>query len=118
MTDELVIVYNADSTVFAQLSDYFHKIVSPETYDCNLCKITYGNFGMEKKWKKFIESRAEEFTFLHKNELKKKHPGVAKTALPAVFKKEDGQLKLIVSAKEINQAKNLEDLIDLFKRKT
>ena len=29
-----------------------HKYVSPHTYKCSLCKITF-NIGMKEKWKKF-----------------------------------------------------------------
>ena len=39
-------VYNADGDVFSLVGDFAHKIFSPKTYNCNLCAITHGNFGM------------------------------------------------------------------------
>ena len=46
--DGLIFVYNAKSGTLNAAIDYFHKIVSPETYDCNLCILTYDNFGKKK----------------------------------------------------------------------
>jgi len=39
-----IFVYNADSGPINGLKDYFHKIIKPETYECNLCAVTFGNF--------------------------------------------------------------------------
>ena len=52
----LIFVYNANSSVFSQITDYVHKITSPQTYQCNLFKLTYDNLGMKKEWKTFIQS--------------------------------------------------------------
>ena len=38
---ELIFIYNAKSGFINELVDIPHKIISPETYDCNLCAITY-----------------------------------------------------------------------------
>ena len=40
--DTIIFVYNADSSVFAQVSDGVKKIAAHDTYQCNLCRITYG----------------------------------------------------------------------------
>ena len=53
---ELIFIYNAKSGVVNELIDFAHKIVSPETYDCNLCAISYGAFAMKKKWSTYIET--------------------------------------------------------------
>jgi len=51
--DKIIFVYNADSSVFAQVSDAVKKIVAPGTYQCNLCRITYGAVSMKDEWKTF-----------------------------------------------------------------
>ena len=43
-------VYNADSGPLKALFDFGHKIVSPGTYPCSLCRLTYGPFGMRREW--------------------------------------------------------------------
>jgi len=43
---KLIFVYNADSGLLNAMKDWAHKIVSPETYPCSLCALTYNNLGM------------------------------------------------------------------------
>ena len=52
---ELIFIYNAKSGLVNELIDFAHKIISPESYDCNLCAITYGTFAMEKNWDNYIK---------------------------------------------------------------
>ena len=54
LNQNLVVVYNAKSGGLNTVLDYVHKMVSPETYDCNLCKLTYDNFGQIRKWNDFL----------------------------------------------------------------
>lgn len=67
---KLIFVYNADGGVFNLLSDVAHKILSPETYSCNLCSITHTNFGMKKEWKQYLESLGNLLEFLHADEFR------------------------------------------------
>ena len=39
---ELIFIYNAKSGFVNEMVDFAHKIISPETYECNLHFITYG----------------------------------------------------------------------------
>jgi len=115
MNQKIIFVYNADSSPFALLTDYVHKIVSPQTYECNLCALTYGNLGMKKRWKDFVESLKDEVVFLHKDELIKQHPSLASTALPTILcqKDKDKTPSVCVSEKQINAAKSLDELQSL-----
>ena len=47
---ELVFCYNAKSGFKNGLIDLFHKTISPKTYPCNLCAITY-TYKKREKWK-------------------------------------------------------------------
>jgi hypothetical protein len=57
MGKKVIFVYNADSGIFNSIEDYVHKIVSPSTYGCNLCGLTYGNMGMKNNWKQYISGQ-------------------------------------------------------------
>lgn len=109
-TDKLVFVYNADSGFFNLLADMAHKIVSPETYDCQLCMLTHGNLGMREQWKQYLESIEAELEFLHRDEFLKKY-GQHAAALPALFLVKAGAAELFMSEAEINACESLEVLI-------
>jgi len=93
MKPALVFVYNADSGLFNSLADLAHKIFSPQTYQCNLCAITYSAAGMKKEWKDFLDQLDVPMEFLHRDELKASH-GMEGVCLPAIFKKVGNGLSL------------------------
>ena len=109
----LIFVYNGNAGLFNMMSDYAHKIISPETYECNLCALTYGNLGMKQKWKKFISTLEYEVRFLHKDEFEKEYD--IQTSLPSVFYEEKNNLKEVITSSELNDVKSLDDLIVLVK---
>lgn len=116
MSKTLLFVYNADSGIFNTLSDIAHKIFAPDTYECNLCAITHGNFAMRSEWKEFLETIDAALEFMHRDEFLKKyqrhdHP------LPAVFLKNGEQLELCCGADEINRCRSVRDLELLLQRK-
>ncbi|MDZ4784775.1 MAG: hypothetical protein SGJ02_01735 [bacterium] len=110
---ELIFVYNADSSTFAKLTDAVHKVVSPQTYSCNLCALTYGAFSMRDEWKKFIENLPLKAKFLHKDEFLKSFPKQEKEDFPCIFIKDNEDMKLLITSEEINRQKNLDDLKSL-----
>lgn len=109
MRPTLVFVYNADSGIFNTLTDIAHKLFSPQTYECNLCAITYGNFGMRTEWKEFLETLDADLEFLHRDELESGY-GLSEVALPAVFRKRGEVLEPWLSADEINACREITDL--------
>lgn len=106
---KLVFVYNADGGAFNLLTDFAHKILSPQTYSCNLCAITHSNFGMKKEWKEFLDSLDAPLEFLHADEFKAKYR-FEKVELPAIFTEENGVLILTVDAAAINECDSINDL--------
>ena len=48
---ELFLIYNANSGFFNVIKDALQKSISPSTYSCNLCGLTYGTIRMKSKWK-------------------------------------------------------------------
>jgi hypothetical protein len=109
MKPTIVFVYNADSGLFNTLTDIAHKIFSPDTYACNLCAITFGNFSIRTEWKEFLDTLDAELQFLHRDELQEKY-GIIDVALPAVFTKTNGTLVPWISEDEINGCHTVDDL--------
>lgn len=112
---KLIFVYNADGDILALSSGVARKLASPKTYSCNLCKLTYPGIFMNKAWKQFISSLPYVTAFLHRDEFIKKYPDKKDIKLPAVFFEDGLNLRLAISDKEINKAKNISELIDITK---
>ena len=111
--DGLIFIYNAQSGVFHSLVDYFHKVLSPSTYECSLCSLTYNNYGQLRVWKQFIQSLNIPVTFKYSDHLSE--IGIDKqTKLPVVI---NSDLYLVASAEEINQCNNISALIELIRKK-
>jgi len=106
---KLVFVYNADSGLFNTVTDIAHKMLSPKTYECNLCSITYGVFKIRETWVKFLEELDAECEFLHKDEFLKSNAGID-MMFPAIFKVVDGKSELWVDAQAINVLGSVDDL--------
>ena len=112
---QLIFIYNVKSGVVNELVDFAHKIISPETYNCNLCAISYGAFSIKKKWSTYIEALPLKSTFTYRDKFSKK--GSSNLKFPSVFLRNDAGLEEIITASEINEIKNLDQLIDLLNRK-
>jgi hypothetical protein len=112
----LLFVYNADTGLFSVVTDYAHKILSPKTYPCNLCAITYGNMGINKKWKEFIANLTVPVEFLHRDEFLKRFES-KETQLPAAFIKRGESLSMLITHSEINECSSAEDLMNLVTKK-
>ena len=106
----LLFVYNADGTFFASVTDCVHKIISPETCQCNLCKLTHGNAGMKKEWQTFLETLPYKKQFQHKDEFLRIHPEFADTPLPAIFVLNEKDLNIILNKSMIEKATSLGQL--------
>ena len=113
---EIIIIYNAESGIFNSLSDYVHKIASPETYQCNLCTLTYGNLGMESKWKDYLKKLKLPVSFQYKDQVQN-NPDLNTGFLPAIMLRKNGNIKELVSAAEINHAGSVDELISLLDKK-
>jgi hypothetical protein len=112
----LVFVYNAHRGLFSAVGDFAHKVLSPETYQCNLCSLTYSTFGMRKSWRQFLDGLEASVEFLHADELQNRY-SVKDVPLPAVFQKRGGQLLLLIAADSINRCLTIDDLKQLVTEK-
>ncbi|MFT4847844.1 MAG: hypothetical protein ACI83B_000366 [Sediminicola sp.] len=115
---KLIVVYNANSGAVSAILDGLHKMVSPSTYDCNLCAITFGNFSEDKVWKEFREASEIEMEFYHKDEFLKQFRSkwLPKYDFPVVLSKEDGQLEMFIDSQELNALEDASQLIAAIKK--
>lgn len=113
---KLIFVYNSDGTMLSLIKDTAHKLVSPKTYPCNLCRITYPVATMQAGWQKFIASLPEEPIFLHRDEFHKQYPSQKDVQLPAVFTERFIGPEMLIPHTEINKAQNAKSLIEIVQR--
>lgn len=105
---KLVFVYNADSGSWNALIDTAHKLLSPSTYPCGLCVLTYDTFRENARWKSFRESAPFEMTFLHRDEFESKY-GVH-SPYPCILEERD-TLSVLLSPDDFRGLHSVEDLI-------
>ncbi|WP_460555732.1 hypothetical protein [Hymenobacter daeguensis] len=116
MPQRLVFVYNADGGRLAGLKDLFHKILSPATYPCSLCAITYGATSMRPEWRGFVKTLPVPVDFLHRDEFVRGYPQWARHPLPAAFAlSENGELTPFIDAATMD-ATDLNGLMELVRR--
>ena len=115
----LIFIYNADSGMRNALLDGAHKALSPNTYQCNLCDLTYGVFKERKAWKKFRQEMQWNMEFLHKDEFKKQYASKFghKFEFPIVLIALDDELQVFISSSELNELETMEALIDLINKR-
>ena len=110
---ELIFIYNAKSGLVNEMIDFAHKIVSPETYDCNLCAISYGTFTKKKRWSDYINSLPIKSTFTYKDKISGFKKKLSSLKFPTIIIRDGVELNEIISRNEINNIKNLNQLISL-----
>ena len=113
MSKHLIFVYNADSGLFNTVTDIAHKILSPSTYNCNLCAITHSYFSVRENWANFVKELPLKCEFLHRDEFIRKY-NRQDSKLPAIFQLEqDMTIKEVIAADQINKCKTIDELKQL-----
>ena len=117
---KLIFIYNADAGgFFTGIKDTLHKTFRKSTYQCNLCAVTFGAFGMKKEWKKYVNNLDApveffkkdkfKFEFLHKDEFEDKYL-IEDAKFPSAYIMKENKLELFISQDEMNAVKSIEDL--------
>ncbi|MDT0646185.1 GTPase [Zunongwangia sp. F260] len=111
----MIFIYNAASGPGNGVLDSLHKIFSPGTYSCSLCKLTYGITGEKKSWKHFRKSSGLEMEFLHADEFRKQYASKFgyKFDYPIVLTESDEGLQVLISTVELNKLKDDVELKEL-----
>lgn len=110
---KLIFIYNANSGAVNALLDSAHKIISPKTYDCQLCDLTFGVFSEKEAWKKFRETSGIEMVFLHKDEFLKQYRSkwLPKYDFPIILSEEKYGLEIFMAAQELRTLELTSELI-------
>lgn len=111
---KLLFVYNANSGALNALFDVGHKLISPSTYGCSLCALTYDTFTENTIWKAFRAESDLDMEFYHKDEFEEKFPSV-KMSYPTILKLEGNQLTTVLNPDVLNEISDVEDLIERLK---
>ena len=106
----LVFVYNAESGLLNMLKDGLHKALSPKTYPCSLCALTYGAVSMKKEWARFIATIALPVEFRYRDTatmwLSEDAP------LPTLLMVQGSEATPLMSAQDIDACSSLAELMD------
>ena len=116
---KLIFVYNAGSGKAHGFLDSLHKVLSPSTYPCRLCELTYGLFGQKQEWKEFLKRLNRPVEFLHKNEIPEKGPSLLpqRIELPCVLIENGKRREILISADEFRGMEELADLMNDIEKK-
>ena len=110
---KLIFIYNVNSGKLNSVIDSAHKILSPHTYNCNLCTLTFDTFSENRQWKKFRETSNIEMDFLHRDEFEKGYASKFghKFTFPIVLIENNNELEVFITAEKINELKSVGELM-------
>jgi hypothetical protein len=114
---KIIFVYNADSGLVNSWLDMAHKVVSPATYECDLCALTHGNFTEKSVWKDFRNSNIVNMEFYHKDEFLSKYKSkwLPKYTFPIILYSDGERLEPFITATIFKEIETVEDLIEKIK---
>lgn len=117
MSKILIFAYNVDSSFWAKGQDYIFSKLRLNKNSCHLRHLTFGLFSMKKPWRKFLQFLPYQKEFLYRNNFNQAYPIFKNVPLPAIFIKQNGDLKLLVGPEEIAGQNNLSTLKKILKNK-
>ena len=107
----LIFVYNAPDGIGAALIDAAHKLISPATYPCSLCAVTYGAVAMRCDWKTYLARLPHRIKFYHRDGFARAFPGLD-IALPAILIADaDAPPRVLVDAATLDKQTDVASLI-------
>ena len=114
---KLLFIYNANSGKISTALDIAHKLISPKTYQCNLCALTHSTFKERDEWTVFKQSGLAEMAFFHKDEFEKTYG--LKYQYPAILQlaADDASLEVFMNNEEINAQADSAALIQVISAK-
>ena len=119
MDVEVCFIYNARKGWFYGVSDVLHKWWSPETYACDLCRLTHGVTRMRKELRSFLTRTGYRVIFFHLNDLPDSLAGSLNVAggAPAVLLRFNGEWKTLIAPAELKEQKGVHELLQLLQER-
>ena len=112
----IVFVYNADSDFIEALKDGVMKALSPSTYPCRLCALTFGLATMRPRWRRFVDGLGVRVEFLHRDEFRERY-GESEAGYPPAYIVRGEALETFIGIEEMNAAESLDDLMAMVREK-
>jgi hypothetical protein len=109
--DRLIFIYNATGGIAHGVLDSIHKTLSPGTYPCSLCAITYGTFAMDRRWHAWLKALPVPSVFYHKDDSPYRD-----IALPVVLVEREGRIMTLVSAEDLAKLESVDALISALEK--
>lgn len=108
---KLIFIYKAKSDKLSKMIDFAHKIISPSTYACDLCSLTYWDFTIKKGRKDYLDNLNQQWiqTEFYYEERAGEF-GITKEQLPVILFRNDDTEACIISGKEFHDITELSDL--------
>lgn len=106
----LLFVYNAADGIAAALFDAGHKLLSPATYRCSLCAVTYGAVSMRREWREWLRGLSVDPEFYHRDGFARDYPGIT-AALPLILLDRNGMVETLLDAPTLDRQHDLPMLI-------
>ena len=114
----LMFVWNADQGWQNAIYDSLHKWMSPDTYECRLCQLTYGFTGPKAEWKAFLDTLDRPVIFYHRDEFKQAGiKGEFDESFPLILELRKGNWEVLMDSGELGQIPTLEGLMKRLKEK-
>ncbi len=111
MSSSIIFVYNAQSNFMSKAIDFAHKIIHPDSYSCNLCVLTHGNWKEKSEWKSFKKNHDNEMIFYHIDEFESRFPKAE--SYPVIVRKQNKTLTTLLSSESLNKINSTSELIHL-----
>ena len=110
MSDLLIqFIYNAQSGKLHALFDIAHKVLSPQTYSCDLCQLTHDAFTENAEFTT-LKSR-HPIELFHIDEYEARYP--AEDYYPVIVVRRNGEVVKRVNRERIGQLRSVDDLKSL-----
>lgn len=106
---KLIFVYHAESGPLNAVLDGLHKLLSPATYPCELCALTYGKIMERKEWREFRKRSPYEMTFYHRDEFEEIHD--ERFTYPVVLAERDGKQEPVLTKGQMAEMSDVDDMI-------
>ena len=116
-TPSLLFVYNLDSAVLQSLRDYSRSKAALTGVDLSpLMTMTHSPLGIKKEWKRFLKELTVPSRSISRDEFFKEF-GHLQITFPVVLTKTGPALSILISTEEIQQCRELSDLIVLVRER-
>ena len=113
---KIIFIYNASDNLSSVMFDFIHKIISPNTYQCSLCKITYGNFKKYDEWESYLQSIPYEIEFLYRNNYKDYYKDIEVEEFPIALIQNEDSYQIILLKKDFDSCNDLKELIQIIEK--